>query len=107
MSGPRHYCDDCTEGVEHDGDDYCCGGDDECDCIRPEPDCTESAHEWTGEGCGGLSENPGVFGRGGTTIAIVRRCSHCGVVRTEVARGAQRNDGECDSLSYAQPEVAP
>lgn len=67
------------------------GGDTECD------------HDWSSEGEGGCDENPGVWSRGGTTIATTEHCTLCGLVRTEVSRGSQRNPGESDTTEYYQP----
>jgi hypothetical protein len=54
-------------------------------------------HDWTGEGEGGLSENPGVWGHGGTAISISEHCRCCGLHRSELNRGSQRNPGEAES----------
>jgi len=56
---------------------------DEDELIREaggDPDCD---HEWTGEGEGGIAENPGVWGSNHGGIYTRRHCSRCGVVRIE------------------------
>ena len=69
------------------------------------PPCPEAAeHEWTSEHEGGCSENPGVWGTGGTSLVISARCRHCGMQRTEHHTGSQRNPGECDTTNYSDPD---
>lgn len=68
------------------GHDYC--GDDPDD------------HDWTSQGEGGCDQNPGVWSRGGTTIAIHTHCRRCGLMRREVRYGSQRNPGQADTVSY-------
>lgn len=62
-----------------------------------DPGC---AHEWSDEGEGGCDENPGVFGLGGTAIAINMHCTRCGIHRSERKTGVQRNPGEHDTVEY-------
>jgi hypothetical protein len=66
-----------------------------------DPDCD---HDWTAEGEGGCRENPGVWSGGGTTIVFNTHCRHCGLHRVQTNLGCQRNEGECDTVEYAQPE---
>lgn len=65
-----------------------------------DPDCN---HDWTSEGEGGLDENPGVWGLGGTAIKYRSHCRKCGLIRTEISLGSQRNPGEHDTVEYQQP----
>ena len=65
-----------------------------------EPDCVEGLdHAWTGEGEGGCDENP-VWSLGGTAFKFRRHCRFCGVVRTEIEHGSQRNPGDEDTTTY-------
>lgn len=64
------------------------------------PDCTADEHDWTSEGEGGLSENPGVWSIGGTRMLFRTHCRHCGMKRTKVSVGAQHNPGEHDTTEY-------
>ena len=57
-------------------------------------------HAWTGDGEGGVSENPGVWSTGGTSMVIHTHCRRCGLHRTERTTGAQRNPDEHDTVSY-------
>lgn len=103
-----HYCDDCTSGRRHEGDEWCCGGDGQCDCVEAEPECTAYAHHvWTPEGTGGCDTNPGVWSLGGTTYRYAHRCRLCGCGRSEVERGTQRNPGECDTVRYSPGAYRP
>lgn len=99
--------------MEHDGEnehehydaggdsEWACGGDGDCESIEREPDCSHGkGHRWTSEDMGGCDENPGVWSTGGTTFLEKSQCARCGIVRTEVAYGSQRNPGECDSVTY-------
>lgn len=61
-------------------------------------------HKW--EGVGGLSENPGVWSTGGTSMLFVRQCSCCGLIRREHNCGSQRNPGDGDTVIYDASEVA-
>ena len=65
------------------------GGDTDCD------------HEWNSEGEGGCTENPGVWSRGGTTLVFKSHCTKCGLKRTEVSYGSQRNPGQADTVEYS------
>ena len=65
-----------------------------------EPDCAKDAHDW--RGVGGLSENPGVWSVGGTTMDYLAKCAHCGCQRHERRYGAQRNPGQMDEISYRE-----
>lgn len=68
--------------------------------------CGESPddHDWTSEGEGGLTENPGVWSVGGTAIAIHDHCRVCGLHRKTLHRGSQKNPGEHDEVEYTMPE---
>lgn len=68
------------------------GGDPGCD------------HDWTSEGEGGCSENPGVWSCGGTAMRSSSHCRCCGLIRVERITGSQRNPGEHDTVEYTQPE---
>ena len=57
-------------------------------------------HEWSRDGEGGCSENPGVFSTGGTTIVTSEHCVNCGLHRTWTRHGSQRNPGESDTVKY-------
>lgn len=57
-------------------------------------------HDWTSEGEGGLRENPGVWSTGGTSMTVLSHCRKCGLHRTEVFPGVQRNPGQGDSVEY-------
>ena len=61
-------------------------------------------HDWTSEGEGGCDENPGVWSLGGTKIVVKSHCKKCGLKRTEVSVGSQRNPGEGDSVEYEAPD---
>ena len=67
------------------------GGDPNCD------------HEWTSEGEGGCSENPGVWSTGGTSMSFSTHCKKCGLHRLERTTGSQRNPGDHDTVEYRQP----
>lgn len=77
---------------DHDAMISRAGGDVDCD------------HDWTGEGEGGLDENPGVWSTGGTSMLFVRHCRECGLKRKEYHCGSQRNPGERDRYEYEQPD---
>jgi hypothetical protein len=72
--------------------------------IRAAGGSTDCAHDWTSEGEGGCTQNPGVWSLGGTTISTREHCRTCGLVRTETSHGSQRNPGECDTTEYEQPD---
>ena len=57
-------------------------------------------HDWTGDGEGGLKENPGVYSRGGTVMTFDSHCRRCGLHRHERTTGAQRNPGDHDTVEY-------
>lgn len=57
-------------------------------------------HDWTSEGEGGLDENPGVWGHGGTAISVAQHCRRCRLHRTTRYTGSQRNPGEHDTVEY-------
>lgn len=70
------------------------------------PNCDDGeGHDWTAEGEGGLTENPGVWSTGGTSMTFKTHCSKCGLQRTEHSTGSQRNPGEHDTVEYALPET--
>ena len=73
--------------------------------IRVAGGDTECAHEWTSEGEGGCSENPGVWSTGGTSLVISEHCPSCGLRRTRHITGSQRNPGEHDTVEYSLPEA--
>ena len=56
-------------------------------------------HDWTGEGEGGCDENPGVWSNGGTTMTFDAHCRCCGLHRTTISRGFQRNPGEASETT--------
>lgn len=92
--------DDYTHGPGCDGD---------CDAVEPTPECIEGyQHRWTGEGLGGVDENPGVWysGHSGTSITIRRRCVVCGMHRRELYYGSQRNAYDCDQRRYERDASA-
>lgn len=72
--------------------DRCCGDD-------PED------HDWTSEGEGGCDTNPGVWSHGGTAMSFADHCRKCGLRRTEVHYGSQRNPGQADSVAYEMPDA--
>lgn len=77
---------------DHDALIRAAGGDPDCD------------HEWSSEGEGGCSENPGVWSTGGTSIVTSEHCSRCGLRRVTRYAGSQRNPGEHDTVEYSQPD---
>jgi len=78
---------------DHDALINAAGGDVDCD------------HEWSSEGEGGCSENPGVWSVGGTAMAFSSHCIHCGLQRKTRSCGSQRNPGERDTVEYSMPET--
>jgi len=44
--------------------------------------CTHTRHSW--KDFGGLKENPGYYGIGGTAIRHTQQCRHCGIFRDEI-----------------------
>jgi len=77
--------------ANHDALIASAGGDADCD------------HDWTFEGHGGCTENPGVWSTGGTSMLYISHCLTCGLKRTERTTGLQRNPGERDTVEYEQP----
>jgi len=77
---------------DHDALIKAAGGDTSCD------------HDWSAEGQGGCSENPGVWSTGGTSMVFRSHCTHCGLVRIERSTGSQRNPGEHDTFEYQMPD---
>ena len=61
-------------------------------------------HDWTREGEGGCSQNPGVWSTGGTGLVIRSHCRDCGLQREEHIVGSQRNPGEHDTVVYGMPD---
>lgn len=72
-------------------DDRSCGND---------PD----DHDWTSEGEGGCTENPGVWSTGGTSMSFASHCRTCGLHRKEMTCGSQRNPGDHDTTKYTFPD---
>ena len=87
---------------EHEHGSECDG---ECGSEQDAPDCTQAEHAWSSEGEGGCRESPGVWSLGGTTISIRTDCRHCGVIRRDVYRGSQRDNDECDEVTYTRAEA--
>jgi hypothetical protein len=73
---------------DHDALIAAAGGDTDCE------------HEWTREGEGGCDQNPGIWSLGGTTVQIRSHCTRCGLIRTEIHHGVQRNPGQADEVRY-------
>ena len=63
------------------------GGDTDCD------------HDWTAEGEGGCTENPGVWSTGGTSMSFATHCRKCGLHRVEHTT----NPSEHDTVHFEQP----
>lgn len=61
-------------------------------------------HDWTAEGEGGCTENPGVWSTGGTSMSFATHCRKCGLHRTEYITGSQHNPGEHDTVAFQQPD---
>lgn len=72
--------------------------------IRAAGGDADCRHDWTSEGEGGCDENPGVWSTGGTSMAYVQHCRHCGLIRTERDPGSQRNPGEHPTVNYSLPD---
>jgi len=66
------------------------------------PSCCAGEHNWTFQGCGGCASNPGCWSLGGTTLKFVSRCTKCGLGRTEIMFGRQRNPDQCDTITYEE-----
>lgn len=61
-------------------------------------------HTWERpEWLGGCRENPGVWSRGGTTMAYHSVCA-CGCHLHEIQYGSQRNPGQMDTSEYEYPD---
>lgn len=61
-------------------------------------------HDWTAEGEGGCTENPGVWSTGGTSMSFATHCRKCGLHRNEYVTGSQKNPGEHDTVVYEMPD---
>ncbi len=70
-------------------------------CCGDDPD----SHDWTSEGEGGCTENPGVWSTGGTSMLFASHCRTCGLHRSEHHCGSQRNPGEHDRTTYSMPDA--
>lgn len=94
-------------------------GDDASDEVEagPEPKappCTDGGtddddHDWqTPHGLvGGISENPGVWSTGGTSMSFAYVCARCGARKHESHTGSQRNPGELPvTVTYSAPTEA-
>ncbi len=83
-----------TEDVQIDPDHkaltLAAGGNPECE------------HDWSSEGEGGCTENPGVWSTGGTTMVYSSHCTLCGLHRVETQYGSQRNPEQHDTVQYEQ-----
>jgi len=66
------------------------------------------SHEWvsTIEVDGGCKENPGVFSGGGTKMVYKSHCFDCGLKRTRIDLGFQKNPGEHDTVEYSFEDEA-
>lgn len=91
VDGER-YSTTVTIEPDHDSLIKAAGGDTDCD------------HDWTSEGEGGCTENPGVWSTGGTSMVFKSHCRTCGLRKTEHHTGSQRNPGEHDTVEYEQPD---
>lgn len=69
---------------------------------RPDNFCGDEPydHDWCSDGEGGCDENPGVWSTGGTSMVFKSHCRRCGLHRTEMHTGSQRNPGEHDTVEY-------
>lgn len=75
----------------------------ECGDDPEAPECEDGEeHDWCSphEVVGGMTENPGVFSKSGTTIVFVTVCSKCGCKKVETNYGSQRNPQQCDQIEY-------
>ena len=69
-----------------------------------DPNCS---HEWERDESVGCKENPGVMGLGGTKISVTDICSECGIKRSTMHNGSQRNPGQPETeVSYYFAEVS-
>ena len=58
-------------------------------------------HDWTADGEGGLKENPGVRGKGGTIMTFDSHCRRCGLHRHTHCVGSQgESQGQHDTVTY-------
>jgi hypothetical protein len=68
------------------------------------PDCD---HDWERDERVGCRENPGVMGHGGTKVSVTDICSECGIKRSTMHNGSQRNPGQPETeVSYYFAEVS-
>ena len=90
------------EEVERDGVTVEVAPDEDALISRAggDPDCD---HDWTSEGEGGCTENPGVWSTGGTSMEFASHCRKCGLQRYEHHCGSQRNPGDHDRVEFTQP----
>ncbi len=63
------------------------------------------SHAWSSRQEGGNSENPGVWGIGGTALTIDERCKDCGLHRTRHVCGTQRGPYDHDRTVYTMPDT--
>lgn len=72
------------------------------EAMRHKQSCGDDPddHDWTSEGEGGCTENPGVWSTGGTSMVFSSHCRNCGLHRTEYHTGSQKNPGEHDTVEY-------
>ncbi len=75
--------------------------------VGPEPkapDCADGQeHAWQApyDLVGGIKENPGVWGTGGTGLTVRKVCEHCGCYRVTQHTGSQRNPGQLpETVTY-------
>lgn len=96
--------------AELDADDRetgdACYLDVECGRDPEPPQCVAEAHDWQSphEVVGGLSENPGVWSTGGTTLVFRECCGRCGAYRRTTSYGSQRDPGQVDTVEYLPPD---
>lgn len=76
-------------------------------CGRDSRSCGDDPddHDWTAEGEGGCTENPGVWSTGGTSMSFATHCRKCGLHRNEYSTGSQKNPGEHDTIDYEMPDT--
>lgn len=72
--------------------------------IKKAGGSNDCEHDWTSQGEGGCTQNPGCWSTGGTSMVFKAHCKECGLHRTEHWCGSQRNPGEHDTFVYEQPE---
>lgn len=71
----------------------------------PETECgaDDADHDW--QPCAGVRENPGLYSVGGTGYRTEEQCSACGLRKTTLTRGSNRNRGELPQvIRYEMPE---